>query len=142
MNKFFAIITTLVLVYCGYTNAAETPVLRAELPEGTVTVMFPAAALEVGDQKLFKVMVNPAPDKAPPTTIRGRFGMPYMGHWVTEEQSQTYSEDGVEFMSNISMYGVYRFRIWLDYDEGPGAKTAVDFKVMVDEGLDAEVVSE
>lgn len=136
-------ITSLVLLVCAVlVQAQHAPVLKAELPEGTVTVMFPTSGLEVGDQKPFKVMVEPAPGKAPPHTVRGRFGMPYMGHWVTDEQSQVYAEEGMEFTSNILMYGVHRFRIWLDYADQPGAKTAVDFKVMMDSGLDAEVVTE
>lgn len=142
MKKFYAIITTLVLLGVGSAHAEAPPTLQAELPEGTVTVMFPASSFEVGDRKSFKVMVNPAPGKSPPDTVRGRFGMPYMAHWVTEEQSQTYSKDGMEFINYIPMFGVHRFRIWLDYADSPGTKIAVDFKVMVDKGLDAEVVSE
>ena len=132
----------LAIVLASHVSAGEPPVLKSELPEGTVTVMFPAAGFEVGDQKPFKVMVTPAEGKEAPKTLRGRFGMPYMGHWVTDEQSQAFSDEGVEFISNISMRGAYRFRIWLDYADGHGAKTAVDFKVMVDEGLGAEVVEE
>ena len=144
VRRYFSIITAFVLACScsGYASAAEPPTLKAELPEGTVTVTFPAVSFEVGDEKPFKVMVSPAPGKSPPDTVRGRFGMPYMGHWVTDEQTQTYSEAGMEFMSNIAMYGVYRFRIWLDYAGGVGAKTAVDFKVMADKGLEAEVAGE
>lgn len=142
MKNIYTIMVSFMLLCAGSVNADEPPVLKAELPEGTVTVMFPAAKFEVGEQKTFKVMVNPAPGKTPPHTVRGRFGMPYMGHWVTDEQSQAYAEEGMEFISNIAMNGVYRFRIWLDYTDSPGAKTAVDFKVMLDAGLDAEVVTE
>ena len=142
MRKTNSLVLLLTVVLTGYASADDPPVLKSELPEGTVTVMFPASTLEVGDQKPFKVMVTPAEGKDVPKTVRGRFGMPYMGHWVTDEQSQAFSDGGVEFMSNISMLGAYRFRIWLDYADGHAAKTAVDFKVMADEGLGAEVVEE
>lgn len=142
MRKIQSLTFLLAVVLASYVSADEPPVLKSELPEGTVTVMFPASSFEVGDQKPFKVMVTPAEGKDAPKTVRGRFGMPYMGHWVTDEQSQAFSDGGVEFMSNISMRGAYRFRIWLDYADGHAAKTAVDFKVMADEGLGAEVVEE
>ena len=142
MRKIRSLTFLLMVVLASYVSADEPPVLKSELPEGTVTVMFPAASFEVGDQKPFKVMVTPAEGKEAPKTVRGRFGMPYMGHWATDEQSQAYSEAGMEFMNSVPMMGVYRFRIWLDYADGHGAKTAVDFKVMADEGLGAEVVEE
>lgn len=126
----------------GIAHAEGPPTLTAELAQGTVTVKFPVSSFEVGDQKPFKVLVEPAPGNAPPAAVRGRFGMPYMGHWVTEEQSQAFAQGGMEFMSNIEMYGVYRFRIWLDYADQPAAKTAFDFKVMANQPLDAEVVNE
>ena len=142
MRKILSLTLLLLAVGNNYVNADEPPVLKSELTEGTVTVMFPASSFEVGDQKPFKVMVTPAEGKNAPKTVRGRFGMPYMGHWVTDEQSQVFSEDGVEFMSNIAMRGVYRFRIWLDYANGHQTKTAIDFKVMANKGLEAEVVEE
>ena len=142
MNTIYSLFVFLAFLIFTPTHADESPVLKSELPEGTVTVMFPASSFEVGDQKAFKVMVTPAEGKDAPKTVRGRFGMPYMGHWVTEEQSQTFSDAGIEFMSNIAMRGVYRFRIWLDYADGHGTKTAVDFKVMANRGLEAEVVEE
>ena len=142
MRKLLSLTFLLLVVVYSYVNADEPPVLKSELPEGTVTVMFPASSFEVGDQKPFKVMVTPAEGKGAPKTVRGRFGMPYMAHWVTDEQSQTFSDTGMEFMSNIAMRGVYRFRIWLDYADGHQTKTAVDFKVMANKGLEAEVVEE
>lgn len=142
MRKICSLISLFVLAWCTSVLAETPPVLKSELAEGTVTVVFPASSFEVGDQKPFKVRVEPAPGKAAPNRVRGRFGMPYMGHWVTDEQSHTYAGDGMEFKSNIAMNGVYRFRIWLDYSDGSGAKTAVDFKVMADEGIDAKVVNE
>ena len=142
MKTILSLTLLLLAVVNGYVNADEPPLLKSELAEGTVTVMFPASSFEVGDQKPFRVMVTPAEGKDAPKTLRGRFGMPYMGHWVTDEQSQVFSEEGVEFMSNISMRGVYRFRIWLDYADGHQSKTAVDFKVMANRGLEAEVVEE
>ena len=142
MKTIYSLFVSLAFFLLTQANAEEPPVLKSELPEGTVTVMFPASSFEVGDQKPFKVMVTPAEGKSAPKTVRGRFGMPYMAHWVTDEQSQTYSDEGMEFMSNISMRGVYRFRIWLDYADGHGTKTAVDFKVMANKGLEAEIVEE
>ena len=142
MKIINALIFSFLFAFASYTNAGEPPVLKSELPEGTVTVMFPASSFAVGDQKPFKVMVTPAEGKEPPKTVRGRFGMPFMAHWVTDEQSQPFSDAGMEFKSNISMMGVYRFRIWLDYADGHETKTAVDFKVIADEGLGAEVVEE
>lgn len=142
MQRIYTLILMFLFAHAGYVIADEPPVLEAELPEGTVTVVFPASRFEMGEQKPFKVMVIPATGQSAPQTVRGRFGMPHMSHWVTDEQSQAYSEAGMEFMSNIAMMGVYRFRIWLDYADGHGAKTAVDFKVMMDKGLEAEVVTE
>ena len=142
MNKILRLPIALLLITAHFAAAAEPPVLKAELAEGTVTVMFPATSFAVGDQKPFKVMVTPGAGKDAPQTVRGRFGMPYMGHWVTDEQSQAYSSNGMEFMSNISMNGVYRFRLWLDYADGHQTKAAVDFKVIADEDLGAEVVQE
>lgn len=126
----------------GVSIAEELPVLHSELPRGTVTIAFPASSFSVGDQKPFRVTVTPAEGQSAPLRVRARFGMPYMHHWVTDEESHAYSDEGVEFASNITMPGVYRFRVWLDYDDGQQAKTAVDFKVMADEGLDPEVVTE
>lgn len=143
MKKMRTLPIALLLAITHYAaTAGEPPVLTAELPEGTVTVMFPASSLAMGDQKPFKVMVKPEPGKDAPQKVRGRFGMPYMGHWVTDEQSQTFSTGGMEFMSNIAMNGIYRFRLWLDYADGHQAKVAVDFKVAADEPLGAEVVQE
>ena len=142
MKTIYSLFVSLTFSLLTQANAEEPPVLKSELPEGTVTVMFPASSFEVGDQKPFKVMVTPAEGKSAPKTVRGRFGMPYMAHWVTDEQSQTFSDGGMEFISNISMRGVYRFRIWLDYADGHGTKTAVDFKVMANKGLEAEIVEE
>ena len=123
-------------------HADGIPVLIAELPRATITFVFPAAALAVGDEKPFTVKVVPKSGNSPPVRVRGRFGMPYMHHWVTDEQVEPYSEPGIRFLSNISMLGVYRFRVWLDYADGTEARAAVDFKVMVDETLGAEVVPE
>lgn len=142
MRKIYSLIALFAWVLMNHVSADQPPVLTAELPEGTVTVMFPASSFEVGDQKPFKVMVTPAAGKDAPKTVRGRFGMPYMAHWVTDEQSQAFSDAGMEFMNNIPMMGVYRFRVWLDYADGRETKTAVDFKVMANKGLDAEVVEE
>lgn len=116
--------------------------LHSSLPEAKVTFVFPKTAFVVGDQDALTVLVKPAPGHQSPVTIRGRFGMPYMHHWVTEEESREFSSEGVSFASNISMPGVFRFRVWLDYADGHQAKTAVDFKAIPDSALDPEIVVE
>lgn len=132
-----------ILFTVGIVNADEPPVVTSELAEGAVTVLFPASAFELGDDELFRVVVKPAEGKLPPQTVRGRFGMPDIGHWVTDEQTQPFSDDGMEFLLNdIHHTGVYRFRIWLDYADGHETKTAVDFNVMSDQGPDPKVVQE
>lgn len=122
--------------------AGEPPRVESQLPEAKVVVAFPASEFAVGEQKPFRVLVEPAAGKPAPHTVRGRFGMPYMHHWVTDEQAQPFSNNGMEFMSNISMMGVYRFRIWLDYAGGHQTKTAVDFMVRPGRDLSPEVVQE
>jgi hypothetical protein len=73
--------------------------------------------------------------------------MPIMGHWVTGEETHAFQpeltfdfKDHLEMDSVLPMNGWYRLRVWLDYADGREAKTAVDFRVMADEPLDAKVV--
>ena len=128
-------------------SLAGGPVLSAELPEATVTIGLPAAQIDVGSNAAFKVSVAPGNGKPAPVRVRARLGMPMMGHWVTGEQTQKFApelafdfQDHLEMDSSIPMYGLYRLRVWLDYADGHDAKTAVDFRVMTDEPLRAEVV--
>ena len=143
MKPVYSLFFALIFSAIGGVNADEPPVVTAELKEGAVTVMFPTSAFKLGYDQPFKVLVKPAADQLPPATVRGRFGMPDMGHWVTDEQAQPFSDNGMEFVLNdIHHTGVYRFRIWLDYADGHQTKTAVDFKIMSDQGLDPEVVQD
>lgn len=119
----------------------EFPVLTADLPEAQVTVKFPADRFAVGDDKPFKVRVKPRAGQVAPKTVRARLGMPMMFHWITEEASRSFaSGQELEFPGEYPMYGIYRFRIWLDYADGREVKTAVDFKVVADEAMAPNVV--
>ncbi len=117
------------------------PVLTADLPEAQVTIKFPADRFAVGDDKPFKVIVTPRAGQLAPKTVRARLGMPMMFHWVTDEESRSFATGReLEFPGQYPMYGIYRFRIWLDYADGREAKTAVDFKVVADEAMAPKVV--
>ncbi len=126
---------------------AGGPVLRAELPEAVVKVALPANKIETGVNVPFTVSITPASGKPAPTRVRARLGMPMMGHWVTGEESHDFRpelafdfREHLEMGSAIPMHGLYRLRVWLDYADGREAKTAVDFRVMTGEPLDAVVV--
>ena len=126
---------------------AGGPVLRAELPEAVVNIALPSDKIEPSVSVPFKVSITPASGKPAPVRVRARLGMPMMGHWVTGEESHDFQpelafdfKEHLEMGSAIPMNGLYRLRVWLDYADGQEAKTAIDFRVMTDEPLDAVVV--
>jgi len=118
----------------------SAPSVTSTIPEANVMVGFPAPGLNVGEKKSFSVTVSPADGQAPPTTVRGRFGMPDHGHWTSDEQANQFEGNEMTFDGEFPMPGLYRFRIWLDYADGRETKTAVDFTVAPDKPLDPKVV--
>ncbi|MDH3715030.1 MAG: hypothetical protein OET44_14450 [Gammaproteobacteria bacterium] len=134
------------LVICAPATAGG-PELSAQLPDAAVKIALPADKIDSGTNVPFKVSVSPASGKPAPLRIRARLGMPFMGHWVTGEEIQAFQpevtfdfKNHLEMDSALPMNGWYRLRVWLDYADGHEAKTAVDFRVMTDEPLDAKVV--
>ena len=111
----------------------------ANLARANVTFLLPPA-LTVGDTPALDVMVKPGQGQPAPTQVRGRIGMPDMGHWITEETGVEFSSDGHQFSGEFPHPGVYRFRIWLDYEDGTTIKTAIDFTVATGHALEPEVV--
>ncbi len=121
-------------------SAADVLVnMTARLTQANVTFLLPKA-VKVGDSLVLDVMVEPAVGQPSPTKVRGRIGMPDMGHWVTEESGVDYSSGGHQFAGEFLHPGVYRFRIWIDYGDGTTVKTAIDFTVATGYELAPEVV--
>jgi hypothetical protein len=126
---------------------AGGPELSAHLPQAVVKIALPADKIDAGTNVPFKVSVAPGSGNPVPVRIRARLGMPFMGHWVTGEEIHAFQpeltfdfKNHLEMDNALPMNGWYRLRVWLDYADGREAKTAVDFRVMVDEPLDAKIV--
>ena len=129
------------VLYATVTGASPDAALdtTANLPQAQVTFLLPPA-LAVGDTPGLEVLVTPAQGQPPPARVRGRIGMPDMGHWITEEAGVDFSSDGHRFSGEFPHPGLYRFRIWLDYDDGATIKTAIDFTVATGHELLPQVV--
>ena len=136
----FKILSVLILVTTLTPVAADVMLdTTAQLTEAKVTFLLPPA-LKVGESPVLDVMVEPAEGQPTPTRVRGRIGMPDMGHWVTEESGMDFSSVGHRFDGEFPHPGVYRFRIWIDYSDGTTIKTAIDFTVANGYELTPEVV--
>ena len=115
--------------------------LVATLEDATVRVRVPVESVVLGAEAEFEVTVEPHDGRTPPTTVRGRLGMPDHGHWLTAEESKTVATTStLSFSGEFPMYGLYRFRIWLDYEGGRTVKTAVDFDLQPQRQIEPEVV--
>ena len=87
--------------------------------------------------------MTPAAGQPTPSTIRGRFGMPDHGHWVTEEEAHdAQSPAPLAFTGEFPMHGRYRFRIWIDYPDGRTVKTAIDLWLEPERAIEPVVVLE
>ena len=116
-------------------------VLRSQAIRALVAFIFCVTfGHAVGDSPLLDVIVEPNDGQAIPKKVRGRIGMPDMGHWMTEETAVGYSGNGHQFASDFPHPGVYRLRIWIDYEDGTTIKTAVDFTIADGYDLVLEVV--
>ncbi len=119
---------------------AAEPVLSVSLPE--VVIAFELDdSIEVGRPSELGVRVTTTPGQPIPSTVRGRIGMPQMGHWVTEEQPHPWSQAGIyRFPVSFPHPGIYRLRVWLDYPDGRDVKAALDVRVIPGQPLAPEVV--
>ena len=133
-------LSTLLLSLMFAASLADVMVeTTAQLDVARVTFLLPHA-LKVGDSPALDVIVTPADGQPSPSNVRGRIGMPDMGHWITEESAMSYSSDGHQFAGDFPHPGIYRLRIWLDYEDGTTVKTAIDFTVASGHELAPEVV--
>ena len=136
----FKILPVLILVTTLTPVAADVMLdTTAQLSQANVTFLLPHA-LKVGESPVLDVRVEPAEGQPTPTRVRGRIGMPDMGHWVTEESGVDFSSAGHQFGGEFPHPGVYRFRIWIDYSDGTTIKTAIDFTLATGYELAPEVV--
>ena len=115
--------------------------IESSVDGAAVLVDVPAESIAVGAKARFGVTVTPAAGQPTPSTIRGRFGMPDHGHWVTEEEAHdAQSPAPLAFTGEFPMHGRYRFRIWIDYPDGRTVKTAIDLWLEPERAIEPVVV--
>ncbi|MBI2570598.1 MAG: TlpA family protein disulfide reductase [Candidatus Schekmanbacteria bacterium] len=108
--------------------AADMPSLAANLGGVELAMRFAPERVAVGQVVEVSLDLTTRGANPAPLAIRTRFGMPEHGHWLDEAQRKLFHGAAITFDSRLPMPGLYRLRIWLEFEDGE-ENLGVDFAV-------------